>query len=110
MSFQVSPGVNVSELDLTAGARAGSVSDAAFAGPFLWGPALEVRSIGSEDDLVKVFGKPDDTIYSYWFTAQSFLAYSSLLRVVRAITAQALNSTGSAKALASSVIGTAANS
>jgi phage tail sheath protein FI len=103
MAFQVSPGVNFSEVDLTAGAQQVSVSDAAFAGPFNWGPALEARNIGSEDDLVRVFGKPDDVIAPYWFSAQSFLAYSNLLHVVRSMPVAALNATDSGKALVGTV-------
>jgi len=103
MAFQVSPGINVSELDLTAGAKQISVSDAGFAGPFQWGPALVERTIGSEDELVRTFGKPDDTIYSWWFAAQSFLAYSNLLHCVRALSDDALNATGDDKLLAGTV-------
>ncbi|MDE2106379.1 MAG: phage tail sheath subtilisin-like domain-containing protein [Patescibacteria group bacterium] len=105
MAFMVSPGVNVSEVDLTAGAQQISVSDAAFAGPFNWGPALEVFNIGSEDDLVKFFGKPTDDIYEYWFSAAAFLAYSNLLHLVRAVTDSALNSTTQAKSLTGTVTG-----
>jgi hypothetical protein len=97
MAFQVSPGVNISEVDLTAGVQTVSLSAAGFAGPFQWGPALDVVNVGSEDDLVKLFGKPDANVYEYWFTAQSFLAYSNQLKVVRAISARALNSTADAK-------------
>ena len=57
MAFQVSPGVNVSEIDLTAGVQTVSLSTGAFVGPFQWGPALEVVNIGSEADLVQTFGK-----------------------------------------------------
>lgn len=106
MAFMVSPGINVSEIDLTAGVQQLSVSDAAFAGPFQWGPALEVKNIGSEDELVQYFGKPDDTVYSYWFSAQSFLAYSNLLHCARAISANALNSSTAAKTLTGTVNGT----
>jgi hypothetical protein len=103
MAFQVSPGINVSEVDLTAGAQQVSVSDAAFAGPFAWGPALQVMDIGSEDDLVRVFGKPDSTIYEHWYSAQSFLAYSNLLHAVRAVSEGALNATSGYRALPGSV-------
>ena len=99
MAFQVSPGINVSEVDQTAGAQQVSVSDAAFAGPFVWGPALQVMDIGSEDELVHTFGKPDGSNYEHWFSAQSFLAYSQLLHVVRAVSGEALNATVSAAAL-----------
>lgn len=104
MAFQVSPGVSLTETDLTAGAQQVSVSDAAFAGPFVWGPALQVVNIASEDDLVANFGKPDTNVAPYWFCASSFLSYSNLLHVVRAITANALNATASAKSLAGTVL------
>jgi phage tail sheath protein FI len=106
MAFQVSPGIATSELDFTAGTQQVSVSDAAFAGPFVWGPALDPQNIGSEDDLVKRFGKPDDVVAPSWFSAQSFLAYSNLLHCVRAIGAGALNSTPTAKALLGTVTAT----
>lgn len=93
MAFQVSPGVNVSEVDLTAGVQTVSLSTGAFAGPFQWGPALEVTNVGSESDLVQVFGKPDANTYEYWFSAAAFLAYSNQLKVVRAISSSAKNST-----------------
>ena len=103
MAFQVSPGVIFTETDLTAGAQTVSVSDAAFAGPFQWGPALDPQDIGTEDDLVSAFGKPDDTTAPFWFSAASFLAYSDLLHVVRALAASALNATTSPKVLAGTV-------
>lgn len=103
MTFQVSPGVNFSEVDLTAGITNVSVSDGAFAGPFEWGPALEAQSIGSEGELVSTFGPPDDTIFQYWFSAQAFLAYSNQLFVVRSLSNSALNATVSALSLTGSV-------
>jgi hypothetical protein len=109
MAFQVSPGVVVSETDLTAGAQSVSVSDAGFAGPFAWGPALDPQNIGSEDDLVRAFGKPDDDTAPYWFAAKSFLDYSDKLHAVRALAGGALNSTTSPKALAGAVVANGAN-
>jgi hypothetical protein len=91
MAFQVSPGVNVSEVDLTAGVQTVSLSAGAFAGPFQWGPALEVTNVGSESDLVQLFGKPDTNTYEYWFSAAAFLAYSNQLKVVRAVSDSAKN-------------------
>ena len=103
MAFQVSPGINISEIDLTAGVQATSLSAGAFVGPFQWGPALQITNISSESDLVQVFGKPDTNTYAYWFSAQSFLAYSNQFRVVRAIANNALNATTEAKALTGTV-------
>lgn len=110
MAFMVSPGVNVSEVDLTAGARQISVSDAAFAGPFSWGPALDVLNIGSEDELIKFFGKPNDTIYEHWFCASAFLSYSNLLHVVRAVSAGALNGSTAAASLVGQISANVGNS
>lgn len=101
--FQVSPGINVTELDLTAGVQTTSLSVGAFVGPFQWGPALDVVNVGSETQLAQLFGKPDASTYEYWFTAQSYLAYSNQLRVVRAISSQALNATAAAKTLTGTV-------
>lgn len=97
--FQTSPGIKVSELDLTASARTVSVSDAAFVGTFQWGPAFDIKSIATEDELVRTFGKPDENVFEHWFTAASFLAYSGLLRVARATSNTALNATADAKSL-----------
>lgn len=102
MATQVSPGVVVSEVDLTAGVQATSLSGAGFVGLFEWGPALDVITVTSETDLVRVFGKPDANNYKHWFTAQSFLAYSNQLRVVRAIPSNALNATAAARTLTGS--------
>jgi len=103
MAFQVSPGVNISEVDLTAGVQTVSLSAGGFAGPFQWGPALDVVNVSSEEDLVRKFGKPDTNVYEYWFTAQSFLSYSNQLKVVRALSARALNATATFKTLTGTV-------
>jgi hypothetical protein len=85
MAFQVSPGVNVSEIDLTTGIPAVSVSTGAIAGTFSWGPALKVSSVTSEVDMANQFGnQPDNNTAASFFTATSFLAYSNDLRVARA--------------------------
>lgn len=85
MAFQLSPGVNVSEIDLTTVIPSVATSIGAFAGPFAWGPANEVFTITDEVRLVERFGKPNDTNYEYWFSASNFLAYSNNLKVIRAI-------------------------
>lgn len=109
MAIQVSPGIVTTEIDQTQGPAAVSTSDAGFAGPFQWGPSAVVTSVASEDDLVGQFGKPDANISSSWFTAQSFLAYSDLLRVVRVISVNALNATSAAKTLTGTVTAVGAN-
>jgi hypothetical protein len=48
MAFQLSPGVNVSEIDLTTIVPSGATSIGAFAGPFAWGPVGEIITISDE--------------------------------------------------------------
>jgi len=94
MAFQISPGVAVTEIDLTTRAPIPSISDGAFAGNFNWGPAEQVTFISSQDELISSFGKPDDITYKSVLTASSFLSYSNKLKIVRAINSSSgLNST-----------------
>jgi len=94
MAFQLSPGVNVSEIDLTTIVPSVATSIGAIAGNFAWGPTREVTTISDEVRLVQRFGKPNSTNYEYWFSAANFLAYSNSLKVVRAAnTSSTLNAT-----------------
>jgi hypothetical protein len=84
MAFQLSPGVNVSEIDLTTIVPAVGVSTGAIAGELAWGPINEVVTIGNEVQLAERFGKPDSNTYLTFFSAANFLAYGNNLKVVRA--------------------------
>ena len=84
MPFQVSPGVNVSEIDLTTVIPAVSTTEAGIAGHFRWGPVNKETLISSEDALVQQYGKPDNNTATDFFTAANFLAYGNALYVVRA--------------------------
>ena len=92
MAFQLSPGVLVKEIDLTNIVPAVATSIGAIAAGFDRGPVEQIVPIGSEQELVNIFGKPDSTNYETWFTAANFLQYGNALRVVRADTA-AVNAT-----------------
>jgi phage tail sheath protein FI len=85
MAFQLSPGVNVTEKDLTTIVPAVATTNAAFAGIFAWGPVDKRVLIDSENNLAKLFGLPDSTNYQYWFSAANFLQYGNNLQVVRAL-------------------------
>jgi hypothetical protein len=84
MAFQLSPGVNVTEIDLTTVVPAVSTSVAAIAGVFRWGPVGERILIDSETNLVKRFAKPTNFNSETWFTAANFLTYGNSLYVSRA--------------------------
>jgi len=91
MGFQVSPGVNVTEKDLSQIVPAVSTTAAGFAAPFEWGPAKTRVLIDSENTLRRVFGDPDEGNFEYWFTAANFLGYGNNLQVVRAVDTSWLN-------------------
>ena len=84
MAFQLSPGVNVTEIDLTTIVPAVGTTEGAFVGSFNWGPLDEIRTISSETELVDTFGTPNNDNFVDFFTAANFLAYARNLRVVRA--------------------------
>ena len=86
MAFQVSPGVDIKEIDASNVVPAVSTSIGGFAGAFNWGPVSEVCTIGSEQELVSKFGSPDDNTAKYFLVAASFLKYGNALKVVRAST------------------------
>jgi phage tail sheath protein FI len=84
MVFQLSPGVNVSEIDLTTVVPAVATSDGAIGGVFRWGPIGERVLIDSENLLAQRFGKPTNFNAETFFTAGNFLAYGNRLYVSRA--------------------------
>jgi phage tail sheath protein FI len=102
MAFQVSPGVEVKEIDLTNVIPAVSTSIGAFAGHFSWGPVGEVKLVSSEKELINEYGAPVDTTtggqydnYTSFLQAASFLKYSNTLRISRACSGTATNAAGS---------------
>lgn len=85
MAFQVSPGVNVSEIDLTAVVPAVQSTSGAIAGEFRWGPVETVVLVDNEERLVANFQTPDNNTADDFFTAANFLAYGNSLNVVRVV-------------------------
>ena len=75
MSFLVSPGVHVREIDLTNVIPAVQTTIGAIAGPFQKGPVSSVTSVSSEEELLEIFGKPQGTSNQIetWFAAANFL-------------------------------------
>ena len=92
MGFQVSPGVNVTEKDLTNLVPSVATTTGAFCGFFRWGPAEEIVQVDSERNLLELFGGPTNLNSQYWFSAANFLGYGNDLRVVRKLNASAANS------------------
>lgn len=83
MPFQVSPGVNVSEIDLTTVVPAVSTTEGALAGVFRWGPVEQRTLIDSEANLAARFGKPTNHNAETFFTGANFLSYGNKLYIAR---------------------------
>ena len=86
MAFQVSPGVNVTEKDLTNIVPAVSTSSGGIVITAEKGPIDEITTISSEGELADIFGKPNSNNFEEWFSAANFLGYGNNLKVVRPIT------------------------
>ena len=86
MAFQVSPGVNVTEKDLTNIVPAVSTSSGGIVITAEKGPIDEITTISSEQELAENFGKPNANNFEEWFCAANFLGYGNNLKVVRPIT------------------------
>ena len=85
MSFLVSPGVEVNEIDLTNIIPALPTSIGGYAGRFNWGPVGELVTVGSEKELARYYGTPTAETVESFYTAASFLRYGNTLKVSRAI-------------------------
>ena len=86
MAFQVSPGVNVTEKDLTNIIPAVSTTSGGIVITAEKGPIDEITTVSSEQELVDVFGKPNANNFEEFFCAANFLGYGNNLKVVRPIT------------------------
>ena len=94
MAFQLSPGVNVTEKDFTTIVPSVATTNAGIVGLFNWGPCNKRILVDSENNLVQLFGAPDDNVAEWWFSAANFLGYGNNLQVVRAKIDEMVNANG----------------
>lgn len=95
---QLSPGVNVSEIDLSQFVQPQAANSAGMVGVFNWGPGSVATTVSSESELAAVFGNPtldpSDTLSEEdFFAASNFLKYSNNLKVVRVVPSGDANAT-----------------
>ena len=109
MPFQISPGVNVSEVDLTTIIPAVSSTTGAFAGHFKWGPVGTRVLVDSEDTLVNNFSIPGANTYADFFTASNFLSYGNALYLVRVVRDSNTGTRSTDTVVARNAIGNSAN-
>ena len=85
MAFQVSPGVQVTEKDLTNVVPAVATSIAGIVMAAEKGPTDSITAIASEEELVSIFGEPQSASNQFedWMSAAAFLGYGNALMVVR---------------------------
>jgi len=95
MASQVSPGVVIRERDFSNAVVVGATAiRGAIASSFRTGPVGKIVNIGSERELIDVFGTPSEANAGDWLVASEFLRYGGQLGVVRAATG-VLNATES---------------
>jgi hypothetical protein len=95
---QLSPGVNVSEVDLSQFIQPESLNSGGMVGIFNWGPGYEKNRISTESQLAEIYGKPtldqsDVAGNSDFLSAANFLKYSNNLSVIRALQSTDSNAT-----------------
>lgn len=80
----LSPGVEIKEIDASTIVPTVSDSIGVFCGEFIRGPLNRRVLITNPDDLIEVFGKPNDLTFNQFFQAYNFLQYANTLYIVRA--------------------------
>lgn len=80
----LSPGVEIKEIDASTIVPTVSDSTGVFCGEFVKGPINEKILITNPDDLIEIFGKPNEDTYNQFFQAWNFLQYQNTLYVTRA--------------------------
>lgn len=81
----LSPGIQVTETDLSLVSQNAGTTNAAFAGRFNKGYAGKAVLINNVSELIDNFGKPDNLNFNQWFQAYYFLQYSNGLYISRAV-------------------------
>jgi len=105
MAFpQLSPSVNVTEVDLSTIVPNVSASVGALAGVFPWGPINQPILLSNENDLKNTFFQPTTLNPETFYTAASFLSYGAPLYVCRvANTTTSTAGAGTLSAIASGI-------
>lgn len=99
MAFLLSPGVLVTESDITNVVPSVATSIGAYVGVFQWGPVEQITSVDFQNNLVKKFGRPNDDTAASFYSAANFLDYTNQLRMVRVVGSAAKNATANAAGL-----------
>jgi hypothetical protein len=96
--ISLSPAVTIQEVDLTNVVPAVASTPAGTVGVFSWGPTMVPTLLGSENELVSLFGKPDANTFPYFYNVVNFLQYGGAAYITRTRTGS-LNATTSGTGL-----------
>lgn len=84
MAFQISPGINITEIDRTGVVnQIVSQTTAAYVGKYKWGPVNEITTVLTENELIAGFGYPTEANYLDFFSASNYLGYGAPLQLIR---------------------------
>lgn len=97
MATFLSPDVVIQERDDSTSNRTYGISTGVAVLASNFGPVLDPQLLNSEDDLVAVFGQPNDNNYKSWMSAANFLAYSDSCYVIRMETENQFNANAAGK-------------
>jgi len=93
MAFRISPGVSVSEIDLTTIIPSVGSTGGGLVGEFQWGPVEVVTLVDNEKTFTNKFSSPTSSSATTFFQGSNFLSYSNNLKVVRVVPSASRNAT-----------------
>jgi phage tail sheath protein len=97
MATFLSPDVVIQERDDSTSNRAYGISTGVAVLASNFGPVLDPQLVNSEDDLVNIFGQPNDNNYKNWMSIANFLAYSDSCYAIRMETENQFNANAAGK-------------
>lgn len=84
--FMQSPGIQISERDISTQVVGASSTVGGYVGTFQWGPVMEPVLVDGESAVVSLFGRPDQDTFPHFFAVTRFLSYANAMWIVRAET------------------------
>lgn len=92
---QLSPGVNITEIDLSGIVREAGNNISGFVGQFRWGPASENLAVDTERRFTDIFLPPTNNLpekmQDDFFSVTNYFRYSDKLKIVRVVHENARN-------------------
>jgi phage tail sheath protein FI len=81
----VSPNINIREFDYSTSNPIVLPFSSATVFESIWGPCFQRKQVTTENELLRYFGKPNNTNYECWYNCSEYLRYANNLWVVRVV-------------------------